>query len=196
MTPLALVMLVLSTVLLVYSIFLIVRIFLSWIQVDRSNPAINLLCRVTDPYLNFFRRFKWLTINRLDFSPVFAILVINFLMTITNKIRMYGTITLGISLAIIIDLLWAAIGFILGFFVILSLVRLVSLWFSFGTSPLWGILDSILQPLLARITTVFLKRIVRYQTGLLILALVFFVFWQAGNIGIGFLTNWVAQLPL
>ncbi|MFH1537702.1 MAG: YggT family protein [bacterium] len=68
-----------------YELLLIVRFFLSWVPHDRSNPFIDILCRVTDPVLNaarevlssIFRLFKVDPRNfPLDFSPILAFLFI------------------------------------------------------------------------------------------------------------------------
>jgi len=54
-----------------YSILILARIILSWIRVNYYNPWYVLLCRVTDPFLDPFRRLIP-PISGIDFSPIIA----------------------------------------------------------------------------------------------------------------------------
>jgi YggT family protein len=65
----------LSTALQVYSLGLIVYIFMSWFPGSRDTSFGNFLARICEPYLEPFRKFIP-TIGMIDFSPVVAILVL------------------------------------------------------------------------------------------------------------------------
>lgn len=60
-----------DTVFLIYTIMLIVRVFSSWFPEYRSHVAIRFISFYTDPYLNFFRRFIP-PLGMLDLSPLVA----------------------------------------------------------------------------------------------------------------------------
>lgn len=57
---------------------LVIRIILSWFQVNPYSEAVTLLYRVTDPILAPFRKLP-LAIGGIDFSPILAFLVLSFL---------------------------------------------------------------------------------------------------------------------
>ena len=63
----------------IYTILLVIRILLSWFpNVNWSNPIFSTLSQLTDPYLNLFRSIIP-TMGGLDFSPMLALLVLQFL---------------------------------------------------------------------------------------------------------------------
>jgi YggT family protein len=63
----------------IYSLLLIVRILLSWFQTaEWAYNIMSFLSPVTDPYLNIFRSFIP-PLGGIDFSPILAILLLNFL---------------------------------------------------------------------------------------------------------------------
>ena len=57
---------------------LVVRIIVSWFQVDSFSEPINMLFKITDPILIPFRKLP-LRVGAIDFSPVVAFIVITFL---------------------------------------------------------------------------------------------------------------------
>lgn len=66
-------------------ILMFIRIALSWIRVSPYNKAVNIIYQLTDPLLDPFQRMiDRLGINTgmIDFSPLIAYLVFNFLETL------------------------------------------------------------------------------------------------------------------
>ena len=64
----------------VYTILVIVRVFLSWIPHDRSLFVFSFIYDVTEPLLGFFRRLIPMRGGLpLDFSPIIAILALQLL---------------------------------------------------------------------------------------------------------------------
>ncbi len=62
-----------------YSVLLIIRILLSWFpNIDWMSQPFAALSQLTDPYLNLFRSFIP-SLGGIDFSPILAILAIQFL---------------------------------------------------------------------------------------------------------------------
>jgi len=57
---------------------LVIRILLSWFRPDPFNEIVSTIYRVTDPLLIPFRRLP-LQYGGIDFSPILAFLIINFL---------------------------------------------------------------------------------------------------------------------
>ena len=69
---------VLARTLMIYSVFLLVRVLLSWFpNLDwGSNPILSGLSSITDPYLNAFRGLIP-PLGGLDLSAIVAFLVLN-----------------------------------------------------------------------------------------------------------------------
>ena len=57
---------------------LVIRIVLSWFQVDPFSEPVSLLYRVTEPILIPLRKLP-LQVGMIDFSPVVAFILISFL---------------------------------------------------------------------------------------------------------------------
>ena len=62
----------------IYSVLLIVRILMSWIQPNPLNPLVRFLRRVTDPVLEPFRQLIP-SIGGLDLSPMVVLFLLQFL---------------------------------------------------------------------------------------------------------------------
>lgn len=57
---------------------LVIRIVLSWFQVNPFSEPVNLLYRITEPLLMPLRKLP-LQVGMIDFSPVVAFILISFL---------------------------------------------------------------------------------------------------------------------
>ena len=153
----------------VYTLIIFIRILLTWFSGARYGRPYDILCAVTDPYLNWFRRFPFLQTRTFDLSPIAALAVLSLVNNIFTTIGRYGRITLGIVLALVLSALWSAVSFILGFFILILVLRL----FAYLTNrniygAFWRIVDVISQPVLYRINRIiFRNRLVNYLTGIL-----------------------------
>jgi YggT family protein len=147
---------------------------------------VDLLCRITDPYLNWFRRFP-LRFGMLDFSPILALTVLSMANNVFGTLALYGRITLGIILAMLVSVLWSATSFILGFFIIILALRLIAYLANLDVyRSFWGIIDTLSQPVLYRINRIiFRSRLVNYLTGLIVSIAVLLVL----RLGLGFLVS-------
>lgn len=191
------VMQVVSALLQVYTLLLIIRIVLTWVSMDHGHPVLRILHGVCDPYLNWFRRFRFLVLGGLDFSPLAALLVVNFASSLARYISMEGQLTLGIGLAILVQLLWGAAAFFFLLLAILSLVRFLAIQFRWGGQAIWAYLDAILQPAAYALGRVLRPgTFVAYTTSLLVLSIATFVVWVAGNLLFGLLSFFLRNLPL
>lgn len=65
----------LNSLLTIYSWAIIIRVLLSWVSPDPFNPIVQFLVRVTDPYLELFRRIIP-PIGMMDISPIIALVVL------------------------------------------------------------------------------------------------------------------------
>ena len=105
-----------------YSMLIWVRIILSWIRSPQlqSNEVYIILCRITDPFLNIFKPKNF--VGRIDFSPLFALMILNTVKTVLEMIYTYNKITLWLVLAVLINNLWAYIFRYIFLIVIIMLV--------------------------------------------------------------------------
>ena len=159
---------ILSGILSAYMILLFIRILLTWFQGSDLGRPVRILHAITDPYLNYFRRFRFLRTERIDFSPIFALVVLVIILNITNSLALYGTITLGLVLAFIVQAIWSAFSFLMSFFFIIIAIRLIALILGASMAlTIWHTLDLIIQPFVHWITVkIFRGRAVSYPTGL------------------------------
>jgi YggT family protein len=77
----------LATFLQIYLVLLFIRILLSWFpNINWYDPPFSILSQLTDPYLNIFRSFIP-PLGGMDFSPILAIFLIQFLANLLSNIR-------------------------------------------------------------------------------------------------------------
>lgn len=69
---------IIDNVFLIYTYMLIIYCFMSWVPAARQSSIGELLGKLCEPYLGFFRRFIP-PIGMVDISPVVAILLLNFI---------------------------------------------------------------------------------------------------------------------
>lgn len=182
----------------VYMILIFIRVLLTWFQGAAYGRPMEILRSVTDPYLNWFRRFPFLRAGSMDFSPIAGIMVLVIILNIANRIAFTGTITLGIILAIIVGSIWNAVGWILTFFFILALIRFITLLMGVSmVSPFIQTLDIILAPILRLISRLILRgRDVTYQTGLALSGAVLILSRLLGDLIFYQLQRLLSMLPL
>jgi len=160
----------LSLLLNIYMLIILFRIILTWFQGFGNNGIIDFLSVITDPYLNWFRRFSFLQLGFLDLSPIAALAVLSLVNRILAMLASYGRISLGIVLAMALQAIWGAISFILGFLILILILRLIAFMFrQSGANPFWNIIETISQPVLYRINRIFFRgRIVKLITALIV----------------------------
>ncbi|MDR1596772.1 MAG: YggT family protein [Treponema sp.] len=152
-----------------YMILIFIRIMLTWFTGAGYGRAHHFLSGVTDPYLNWFRRFSFLRAANLDLSPIAALAILSVVNNIFLTIGRYGRITLGIILSMLCSVIWSAVSFILSFFIIVLVLRLIAYLANRDVyHGFWRIIDTVSQPILYRLNRLlFGRRLVRYMTGIL-----------------------------
>ena len=133
----------------IYSYLCIVYIFLSWFG---SNSRGGFLYEICDPYLSWFRRFRFTQIGMVDFSPILAIGVLSLFSSVLFQIADMRTFSvLGIALNLV-GIVWSFFSFLLNFFIIILIIRLV-LDFSenYRQGNFADMLDRFLSPVFVRV---------------------------------------------
>ena len=182
----------------IYSLLLFVRIILSWFGGIPSSRPVELLARITDPYLDWWRSHLNLRIGFLDFSALAAIIAVSIAQNIFNSIANSGVLKLGNVLAIILLSIWSVIFFILGFCLIVLILRLIGYLTNRNIySPFWRVVDSISQPLLYRLNRIiFGNRIAGYLKGILLSSLLLTALMIGGYIAVPALAVLISKLPV
>lgn len=152
----------------VYMLLCIARIFLTWFP-GASGAGARFLERSTEPYLALFRRLSFLRGAGVDFSPIAALAVLAGLSRALTVASM-GTLTLGIGLALVVQVIWDPVGFLLGFFAVLILARIIAYLARWNSlHPVWRAVDAMINPILFQLKRLFYRnRIVHYMQGLVI----------------------------
>ncbi|WP_028974907.1 YggT family protein [Spirochaeta cellobiosiphila] len=187
-----------------YSVLLVIRIFLTWFGDFAQGGPIDFLGKITDPYLNIFRRIPWLRIGVFDMSPVIGLLILSMTGSLLNAIIYTGKFTLGIVLSILLSGIWSVAQFLFQFLLIVTLIRLVSIHFFQSNHPIWMNLDRFFYPIVDKINK--LKRRgndfnayrsdFSYPNGLIAIAVISLAMWIGGAFLISLLSNFLMTLPI
>jgi len=182
----------------IYSLLIIIRIMLTWFSNAPYGRPVLILASITDPYLDWWRRKLNLRVGALDLSPLIAMAALSVVQTICSTMARQGRISLGIILAVCLSALWSAAAFILGFCVIVLVLRFIGYMCNSNMySTFWRIIDSISQPLQYRINRIiFGRRIVRFTTGIIASILALSAVWVIGGIIVHLLTGFLLRLPV
>ncbi|MDR0487261.1 MAG: YggT family protein [Treponema sp.] len=182
----------------VYSFLIFIRIILSWIGGAVYGKPVDILTRIVDPYLNWWRRTLRLQLGFVDLSPVAAITALTVIQSVCSNIAFYGRISVGIILSVTLYALWSVISFILGFCLVIIILRMIAYLTNRNIyGPFWKVIDSISRPMLYRINRIiFGKRITSYLKGIIVSSLVLAAIWIGGRYVVRFLANLLSGLPL
>ena len=186
----------LNIVISVYMMVVIVRILLTWFRGSIRVP--DFLTAITDPYLNWFRQFKFLRIGYLDLSPIAALAVLSILSQVLVTLSRYGVIRLGIILAMIVQVIWSAASFFIIFLIIILVLRLIGYLTNQNTyGGFWHVVDIISQPVLYRINRILFRgKITNFRTGIIVSASILAVAYLILRLLVSILIVTLASLPL
>jgi len=182
----------------IYSLLLFIRIIISWFGGLPSSKPVALLERVTDPYLDWWRSHLNLRVGFLDFSAVAAIVAVSVAQNIFYSISNSGVFKLGYVIAIILLSIWSVVFFVLGFCLVIIILRLIAYLTNRNTySPFWRVIDSISQPILYRINRIlFGRRIAGYLKGIILSSLLLAALMIGGRIFVPVLAAMISRLPV
>jgi YggT family protein len=182
----------------IYSLIIFIRIILSWFGNMVGGKAVDVLNRITDPYLDWWRQKLPLKIGNFDFSVIPAIVFLSFIQNIFRVLSTADRITIGFLLSQILFSIWNIISVIIGFFIIIIIIRLIGYLINSNIySPFWSVIDSLTQPILYSINRIFFgKKIGGYLKGI-ILSLIFLILILVGGWFIIFLLSGIlSKLPI
>ena len=182
---------VLAFIFSLYTMLIVVDIILKWIYTGQKGRGTRMISQLTDPFLNFIRRFRISHIGYIDISPLLAVLILSIINQILGRIRELGSITLGAVSAIIISSIWNVIMTLLFAVLVVAVVRYLFLMFTTNKmNSFANACDAFFIPLSSRIASIFIKNASSsYQLNLIISIIVVAVILTLGSFGITSLTN-------
>lgn len=152
-----------------YLFLCFIKILLSWVPSAAYSSFGRVLSSICDPYLNWFRRFRFTRIGMVDFSPILSLGILSIAAQLITSILATGTISLWGVFVSIIQLVWSFIGFVLNLLIIFLIIRLgYDLFGSSNSSPFWYNLDRFLSPVIAKTTGFFQRKPLQYRTRLVL----------------------------
>lgn len=179
----------------IYMLLCVVRIFLSWFPAAASGRPAEIVGQVTEPYLSLWRRIPFLVLGGVDFSPIAALAVLSGFSR-AFAIASYGAVTVGLILALLVEVVWGPVSFLLGFFMMLIVARIIAYaarWNSLH--PIWRAIDAMINPVLFQLKRLVYKdRIVNYMQGLITGALMLFGARVVLGTVFGFIIRWLGTI--
>jgi YggT family protein len=175
----------------IYMLLCIVRIFLSWFPAAASGRPAEIVGQVTEPYLSMWRQIPFLVVGGVDFSPIAALAVLSGVSRVF-AVASYGAVTIGLILSLLIEVVWGPVSFLLGFFMMLIVARIIAYAAQWNSlHPIWRAIDAIINPVLFRLKRLVYKdRIVNYMQGLITGALLLLGTRLVLGTVFGFIMRW------
>ncbi|MDR2143615.1 MAG: YggT family protein [Treponema sp.] len=181
----------------IYMLLIFIRILLSWFSgLGFGAPMYFLQC-ICDPYLNWWRRFRIFKNSPVDFSPILALGFLSLARGILTR-GAFGRLTLGLTLAFVVNALWVVVSWILFFFTAVLVLRLVAFLGNFNIySPFWRLVDLVAQPVMYRICRIlFPSRIISYLARIIVSIVVLLIITTGLGTAVHFGTALLQALPL
>ena len=188
----------LSSLVTAYTLLVFVRVMLTWFPSAQYSKFGQFLANLCDPFLNLFRKIRFLRFGNLDFSPALAIGVLALSSSFLQRLANGQRISVGMILSALVSICWSLMHSLLEIFVLILIIRLiVSFFSSLNNSPFFLSLDNFLSPLLYSISRKFApNRYIKYQTLLVIGIVTSVVLIVIGNILIGIICGLLSALPI
>lgn len=188
----------------IYSFICFVRIILTWFPRAKFSSAGRILAAVTDPYLNLFRRLRFLNFNGIDFSPAAALCVLFGIATVLSSLGSGHELTVGFFLAVFVGIIWALFSSIFKFIIavlilrliIYAVMRIISRKNGYQPySPFWDQADRIISPFIYKISGIFVKKFIPFTTALIISIVLSIIAVKLADFGVSLLCSLLSRLP-
>ena len=187
---------VVSLLISLYTLILFIRVILTWIPSLEYSKFGKILAEICDPYLNLFRKIKFLQIANLDFSPVLALGVLALVSNMLNSIAANGAFRVGVLTASLLQLVWSIASSIITFMnIIIALRLIVNALHKDYSSGIWSQLDRIIYPVQKRVLALFKGKTFSYKAQLGITLGACILVQIVGSWLIGLLALLLTKLP-
>ncbi|MBN2441064.1 MAG: YggT family protein [Spirochaetales bacterium] len=180
----------------IYLFLLFIRIICTWFKPSVDGKLWHYLCLITGPYLALFKGIKFLRRGIFDFTPILAISLLGVTNQILQRIILHFEAGFGFSIIVLLALIvlsvWNIVSFVLLFFDILCVIRLIGIFLHINkTHKVLQIIDMAIQPITSIVMKIIPKKLDYVK--LLFLSFLFLTaIWLSGI----FIFNYVARLIL
>lgn len=159
-----------STLINLFSLVCLVRVLMSWLPDFEYSAPGRFLAGLCDPYLTWFRRFRFTRVGAVDFSPILALGVLSVASMTFSTFGSTGRFSLGVIAFGILQVLWSFFSFFFNILILFLAIRLIYDFVNrYGYSPFWSMLDRFLNPPIAWVTGLLHRgRALPYRTSLII----------------------------
>ena len=181
----------------IYSLLIFIRIIFSWFGKAVTGKPIQLIGKITDPYLEWWRNTLNLRIGIFDISPVIAIAAVSVVQNIFSSLARFNRFSLGNLLSVVLLSAWSVVAFVLSFCLIVIIIRLIAHLTNRNLrTPFWNIINEISQPVLYRINRIIFNRnIPRFINGIAVSIIALAILRIGGGLIMPKLAGFLSRLP-
>lgn len=179
-----------------YTFIIFIRVLITWIPSLAYSKFGRFLASITDPYLNIFRKIKFLRVGNIDFSPILAIGALVIVNSVLSNFIAQQRFSLGILFAVIIGMCWSLLRSFIGILIFLLIIRLIFNLINKDSGSIWTQLDQFLTPIMYKVSGIFFPRkYFPFRNLLACFLIILIVVYFAGNFLFGFLAALLYRLP-
>lgn len=190
---------ILASVVSIYTLLCFVRVMLSWFPGAEYSRFGQVLRQMCDPYLDIFRRFRFLRFSSFDFTPAIGLCVLMALQAFFNSLAMGKAFRISTILSMLVMLVGNIFTSVLGFFAVIILVRLIVYLIigdGQGSYSIWTAMDRAISPIIFRIAgLVFRNQSVSFVKALVTSFIILAVFAVGIAYALGVLGTLISMIP-
>jgi len=190
---------ILASVVSIYTLLCFVRVMLSWFPGAEYSKFGRVLCQMCDPYLDIFRRFRFLRFSSFDFTPAIALCILMAAQAFFTSLATGAGFRLSTILAMLVMLVGNIFTSVLGFLAVIILVRLVVylvIGDGQGSYSIWTAMDRALSPIIFRIAGLFFKnQSISFVKALIVSFITLVVFSAVISYAIRVLGTLISMIP-
>lgn len=155
------------------------------------------MAAICDPYLDLFKRTKFLRVGALDFSPIIAISVLALATSVLNSIITLRRISIGIICSMVIRMGWSIASSLLTVIIIVLAIRLIAHLLNKDiNTQFWNSIDNLFAPVYNWIRRLFFKgQFTPFKTPLIIMLAGTIFLYVAGTLFVNLLVNLLDSMP-
>ena len=190
---------VLASVVSIYTLLCLVRVMLSWFPGAEYSRFGQVLRQMCDPYLDIFRRFRFLRFSSFDFTPAIGLCVLMALQAFFNSLAIGKAFRISTILSMLVMLVGNIFTSVLGFFAVIILVRLIVYLIigdGQGSYSIWTAMDRAISPIIFRIAgLVFRNQSISFVKALVTSFIILAVFAVGIAYALGVLGTLISMIP-
>ena len=191
---------VLASAISIYSILCFIRIMLTWFPGAEYSKFGQFLSQMCDPYLNIFRRFRFLRFSSFDFTPAIALCILMAAQSFCAGLATGAGLRISSIIAMVIMLAGNIVSSILGFFSVILIIRLIAyIIVGDGQSSytIWTAVDRAITPIIFRISgSIFKNQPVSFVKALIVSIIAILIFTVIFSYLIRYLGALISMIPV